>query len=38
MQKLPTGDAFSSSHGTVQFWHFSDENFETPFEEDDDEE
>lgn len=38
MQKLPTGDAFSSLHKTVQFWQFNDATFEAPFDEEDEEE
>jgi hypothetical protein len=38
MQNLPTGDVFNSSHKTVQFWQLVADNFEAPFEDDDDDE
>jgi hypothetical protein len=37
-QNLPMGEAFSSLHSTVQFWQFSDESFEAPLDDDDDDE
>lgn len=38
MHNPPTTDGFNSSHKTVQFRQFNDEDFETPFDDDDDDE